>query len=263
VTELSVQQLTALKEDGFVQLPGVVPTDRVDAALSVINRSLGGKGIDPGDLPIFRMDTFCPEIQSAPEILALLYETPLWRMAESAIGVGKISPVHVAQIALRFPSDDETSFVAHIDGLYTAPFRAVCGRAPMRPVPMEALDERDLKIRNFTALVGVYLSDAAGENAGNLAVWPGSHRRLEDFYRRRGRKAILEGMPRVDLGYPVQLKPRSGDAVLCHYQLGHGIAPNFSPHIRYAIYFRLHRVGHEDVTWECMTDIWREWHGMV
>jgi hypothetical protein len=263
VPELAEQQLAAFRQDGFVQLPGVVPPELVAAALGAINRSLGAKGVDPEDLPIFRMDTFCPELQAAPEILALLHETPLWRLAESAIGAGKLAPVTFGQIALRFPSDDETSFAAHIDGLYTAPFRAVSGRAPMRPVPVESLDERNLKIRNFTALVGVYLSEVAEEDAGNLAVWPGSHHRLEDFYRQHGRKAILVGMPKIDIGKPRQLLAQPGDAVFCHYQLGHGIAPNLSPHVRYAIYFRLYRTGHEEITWECMTDIWREWDGIA
>jgi hypothetical protein len=56
---------------------------------------------------------------------------------------------------------------------------------------------------------------------------------------------------------------RAGDAVLAHYQLGHGIAGNASPHIRYAVFFRLWHVDHDSVRMECMTDIWREWAGMT
>jgi hypothetical protein len=73
---------------------------------------------------------------------------------------------------------------------------------------------------------------------------------------------LLNGMPDVPQSDPVQLTGQPGDAVLCHYQLGHGIAGNSSPDIRYAIYFRLKHVEHDAVHWECMTDIWREWAGM-
>jgi hypothetical protein len=70
-------------------------------------------------------------------------------------------------------------------------------------------------------------------------------------------------MPPVELPEPVQLRPRAGDAVLSHYQIGHGIAANAGPNIRYAIYFRLTRRGHDAVRTDVMTDIWREWDGMA
>ena len=97
---------------------------------------------------------------------------------------------------------------------------------------------------------------------GNLTVWPGSHLLYEQYFRDRGPQALLEGMPTVPLPEPRQLTGQPGDAVLCHYQLGHGIAANTSPNIRYAIYFRLKHVDHDAIHWECMTDIWREWAGM-
>lgn len=117
-------------------------------------------------------------------------------------------------------------------------------------------------IRNFTALIGVYLSQASGPDMGNLWVWPGTHRLYEQYFGERGPQALLEGMPAVELPEPQQLIADPGDAVLCHYQLGHGIGGNSSPHIRYAIYFRLSHIEHDANHWECMTDIWREWEGM-
>ncbi len=83
-----------------------------------------------------------------------------------------------------------------------------------------------------------------------------------ETHGRKETEALLEGMPTVPLASSRQLTGEPGDAVLCHYQLGHGIAGNTSPHIRYAIYFRLKHVDHDAIHWECMTDIWREWAGM-
>jgi hypothetical protein len=244
--ELTDAQKQRLYEDGYVHLPGIVPREKVDAALRAINASLGSEGIDPAKLTTFRAQTYAPEVTRTPYISGLLNDTPLWSVAESAIGPGQIKPVSSGQIALRFPVMDQPGEPRpHIDGMYT----------PTNGVP-------EGTIANFTALVGVLLSDLPAGYAGNFTVWPGTHRIYEQYFREHGPQALLEGMPRVDLPEPVQITGRAGDAVLVHYQLAHGIAGNGSPHIRYAIFFRLHHVDHESMHWECMTDIWREWAGM-
>lgn len=244
--ELSYEQKQSMFERGFVQLPGIVPRAVVDRALRAINASLGEKGIHPDLLTKFRAQSYCPELQSSPAITGLLNETPLWDAAESLIGPGVIKPVRGGQIALRFPSEEPPRAAhPHLDGMYTPTNGVTAGT-----------------IANFTALVGVMLSDLPGPDAGNLSVWPGTHRRFETYFRERGPQALLEGMPEVDMPAPEQVTGKAGDAVICHYQLAHGITGNGSPHIRYAIYFRLHHVEHDQLHWECMTDIWREWAGM-
>jgi hypothetical protein len=50
--------------------------------------------------------------------------------------------------------------------------------------------------------------------------------------------------------------------VLAHYQLAHSAGANFSPHIRYAAFFRLSRRNHDPDSNATMTDIWREWAGL-
>jgi hypothetical protein len=244
--ELSSTQKRSLYRDGFVALPGAVPRERVDAALRAINASLGSEGIDPAQLTRFRAQSYCPELQAAAAITDLVHASDVWSVAESAIGPGQIRPVGSGQIALRFASR-ETSRAPHphLDGMYS----------PANGVPKGT-------IRNFTALVGVVLSEIEHANMGNLTVWPGSHLQYEQYFRDRGPEALLEGMPNVPLAEPRQLTGKPGDAVLCHYQLGHGIAPNNSPNIRYAVYFRLKHVEHDAIHWESMTDIWREWAGM-
>jgi hypothetical protein len=245
---LTQMQKESLYNDGLVQLPGIVAREYVDAALQAINASLGSAGMAPEQLPTFRAQSYTPEVQSTTAITDLLTKTPLWELAESAIGEGKISPRarKAGQVALRFPSTDPPREPhPHIDGMYS----------PNNGVPMG-------EIRNFTALVGVFLSDVPAPYSGNFTVWPGTHRRYESYFREHGPDSLLHGMPSVELPEPHQVTARAGDAVLAHYQLGHGIAGNASPHIRYAIFFRLSHVDHEQVRWECMTDIWREWAGM-
>jgi Phytanoyl-CoA dioxygenase (PhyH) len=244
--ELSRAQKETFYREGFLQLPGAVPRELVAAARRAINASLGDHGIDPAQLTRFRARSYCPELQGASVITNLVHTSSVWSCAESAIGPGQIKSLTRGQIALRFPSTEPLRLPhPHIDGMYT----------PSNGVPKG-------EIRNFTALVGVVLSEIEQADMGNLTVWPGSHVQYEQYFRERGPQALLEGMPDVALAEPVQLTGEPGDAVLCHYQLGHGIAGNNSPNIRYAIYFRLKHVDHDAIHWECMTDIWREWAGM-
>jgi len=244
--ELTDSQKQELYTAGFVALPGIVPQERVDAALRAINASLGDRGMAPDDLPTLRARSYAPEVQGTAAITDLLTATPLWEVAESAIGAGKIRPATSGQIALRFPSMDPARAAhPHIDGMYS----------PTNGVPKG-------EIRNFTALVGVFLSDVLSDNAGNLSVWPGTHELNAEYFRREGPEALLNGMPQVTLPALLQVKARAGDAILAHYTLSHGITGNDSPYIRYAIFFRLTHVDHDTMKWESMTDIWREWAGM-
>jgi len=244
--ELTLAQKQTLYENGFVKLPSVVPQELVHNALRAINNSLGFEGIDPAQLEIFRSQSYCPEIRQTTHITDLLHASPLWSLAEAAIGVDTIQPVTSGQITLRFPSmDAPRQAVVHIDGMYT----------PTNGVPKG-------QILNFTALIGVFLSDIPHDFMGNFTVWPGSHYIYRDYFRQNGPQSLLNGMPPVSLPAPEQITARAGDAILCHYLLGHDAAGNGSPFIRYGIFFRLMHKNHENWRWESMTDPWLEWAGM-
>jgi hypothetical protein len=243
--KLNADQQEALLEDGYATVPGMVPAAPLSAALRAINHSLG-QGLPPADLPVFRSRSFCPELQRAPVILDLLRATPAWLLAESLLGEGRVEAVRSGQIALAFPQTEPPEApYPHLDGLHT----------PTNGVPAG-------EVRSFTLLVGVILSDVTGPGAGNLTVWPGSHRRYESYFRDHGPKSLLGGMPPIALPDPVEVIGRVGDVVLCHYQLAHAVGANTSPHVRYAVYFRLKSRGHDGRRWECLTDLWKEWPGL-
>lgn len=247
--ELTLEQKQEFARRGYVKLPGVVPAEMVARARRAINASLGQNGMDPAQLPKFRAQTYCPELTGNPVITGLYNETPIKTLAESAIGQGQIKPVNSGQIALRFPSMDEPPREPgpHLDGMYS---------------PTNGVKEGT--IANFTALVGVFLSDVPAPYAGNFTTWPGTHTLYKAYFREHGPQSLLEGMPRIGdaMPQPEQFLAQAGDAALVHYQLAHGIAGNASPNVRYAIFFRLHHVDHDKQHFECMTDIWREWSGM-
>jgi hypothetical protein len=244
--ELRHSQKQALFDHGYVHVPGVVPRVMVDAAVRAINHSVG-EGMDREEMVKMRAQTYCRELTRTPVITDLFNATPAHSLVESAIGVGKIKPIGGAQIALRFPTmqDPPPPARPHLDGMHS----------PTNGVP-------EGTIQNFTALVSVLLSDLPGPHAGNFTVWPGTHQLYERYFREHTPQSLLNGMPPVPLLEPVQITGRAGDVVLCHYQIAHGVTPNASPHVRYAIFFRLTHVDHESQKWESMTDIWREWEGM-
>ncbi|MES2463506.1 MAG: hypothetical protein V4671_23280 [Armatimonadota bacterium] len=244
---LTQEQKQEFYDRGILKLPGVVSQELVLKARRAINAYIGQNGIDPSELNKYRSQSYCPGLGGDPVITDLYNASPLKSIAESLIGEGSVKPVGGGQIALRFPSGDDTPRdpKPHIDGMYT---------------PTNGVKEGT--IANFTALVGVFLSDLPEPFAGNFTAWPGSHRTYEAYFREKGPEALLSGLPPVELGEPEQFTGSAGDAALCHYQLGHGIASNVSSNIRYAIFFRLLHVDHEQYHWECMTDIWKEWSGL-
>jgi hypothetical protein len=245
--QLSHAQKQAFFEQGYVRIPGVVPPVMVQQALKAIHHSLGYEGIPPDQLVTLRSRSYCPEIQHSPVITDLLNKTPAWEYAESLVGTDNLQPVTSGQIALRFPvwQDPPTPPKPHIDGVHS----------PHNGVPEGVL-------WNFTMLASVLLSDVAESYAGNFTVWPGTHQLYEAYFRQKGPQSLIEGMPPIELPEPVQLTGKAGDVILAHYQLGHAAAMNVSHAIRYAIFFRLKHIHHDDAKWEVMTDIWKQWDGM-
>lgn len=243
--QMTRTQKQAIRDQGYVVVPGVVPRVMVDAAVRAINHSVG-EGMPADQIRTMRARSYCRELQGDPVITDLFSATPARAMAESVIGAGKLKPVGGGQIALRFPSlGDPTPPRGHLDGMHS----------PDNGVP-------EGTISNFTMLVGVLLSDLTEPYAGNFTVWPGTHRIYERFFREHGPDALLNGMPPVETGEPHQITGPAGTVVFCHYQMKHGAAPNVSPHTRYAIFFRLNHVDHNGYRPESMTDIWLEWEGM-
>ena len=243
---LTHAQLRAIEEDGYVHVENAVPRIMVDEALRKINACVG-QGLPPDQMTKFSAQSFCPELQTDSALTGLFNDTPLRSLLSSALGYD-VPPAPRCQIALRFPSlrDPLPQPGPHLDGI----------SSPANGVPAGEL-------YSFTSLVGIFLSDTPRTEMGNFAVWPGSHRKFAEHFAEHGTKNLTDGAPSIDLGAPRPLLAHAGDAALCHYQLGHGIVPNGSPHIRYAVFFRIKHPQHDAEKWEVLTDIWRHWPGVL
>jgi hypothetical protein len=234
-----------LRRDGYTRFLNLCPAPLVRAARAAIDQDLA-TNFDPKRQVEYDLQSYCPALQRTPVLKALLTESGITVKLDEVIGFDRLRlDFDVAQIALRRAGNASRSAPPepHIDGL----------PMPFNGVPANVL------VRNFTVLVGVFLSPVRNEYAGNFTVWPGSHHRLERHFRENGLEILRNGMPDIPLGSPVQLMVEPGDMVLCHYQLAHGVAVNLSTADRYAIYFRLSFKDIEHKRRGLMTDIWKGW----
>lgn len=233
--QLSDLQKEELYRDGYVRIPGAIDRERIDTALRFINHHIGLS--DPQRLSAAEMD--------AP-ITDLFNLTPAREIMTALIG--EAAPANAGQIALRYPmmTDAPPPLEPHLDGM----------PAPANNVPKGT-------IGNFTAFSILLLSELTGPWAGNFTVWPGTHRQYEQYFREHGWRALLEGMPPIEMPEPVQITGTPGDLIVCHYQMAHCAAANLSPHIRYAVIFRHSHARHKEWDKAPMTDIWMEWPGMA
>lgn len=249
-TPLSPARKAALKRDGFVVVPGVVPPSVTAPAIREINNRLG-TGEHPDRDAYADTHDYLSEYVSTPAVMALA-RGPVKDLAESLLGAGKVEPLSQAQLVLRFPAEhDRVAYkkLIHVDGLYASKARA--GK-PVR----------------YTLCAGVFLSDVPRPDMGNLSVHPGSHLLIAETVRRKGVAALKGDLAeKVKLPPAAQVTGRAGDVVLFHFQLAHDKAPNFSPHIRRVAYFRFwHLDAWYDRTPEylrrAMIDPWLEWPGL-
>ncbi len=246
---LTSAQISDFKRDGFLLLPGAVPTELIETALHTINHRLG-QGVPVEELHIWQRRSFFPELQSQPVITDLFNASTLLPTMRSLMGEENVALAKGGQLALRFPREPGASPHSphpHIDGVYSPDNGVKKGT-----------------IHSFSALIGVFLTDVESDFAGNFTVWPGSHLKMESYFREHGTAVVTEEgrNPPIEAGEPLQIKARAGDAMLAHYQLFHGVAPNLAPRPRYATFFRVQHPEHEAHRMECLSNLWREWPGV-
>jgi hypothetical protein len=233
---------TGLVRDGYALIPNMISAELVSAAREAIARDLA-EHFDPARQTEYDHKSYCPDIRDAPEIMALLLHPNVHALLNSIIEFDRLD-YEGGQISIRRARNAwrRVSPKAHIDGVPTL-HNGVVGA----------------EINSFTMLVGVFLSDVNSTYAGNFTVWPGSHHTIEHYFCERGPKALIEGMPILPLGKPVQLTCSAGSVVICHYQLAHAAAANTAGVDRTAVYFRLRLTDIDSRRWHRLTHIWDGW----
>ncbi|ETW10502.1 hypothetical protein H310_00792 [Aphanomyces invadans] len=248
---LTPGQIDSFCRDGYVILPRAVPVPLVHDALRRINHELGKPGmmIQGG---VEGTAKLAGNTSNHPAILDLY--NPLHAAVESLIGRGCVDRPQGAQLALRFPE--------------------VCAPYQVLGTEWHTDGMRQGKWNPFTLLVGVTLSDSASSTeCGNLLVFPRTHHTLHKMLQSPSDKADLlractaadkawgqgQGLP--DLGPPLALRLSPGDAVLAHPKTAHRGGPNFSPHIRYQVYFRIKHKDHAALQTQLETNLYADLEG--
>ncbi len=232
----------SLRANGYAIARGLVAPRLRDAALREINHRFGlARDERPGSGGV-------EEVMESPAVMDLLYASPVWSVAEGLLGAGRIAPPPEAQAVLRFPRLRRTTWEPelHLDE-YVPPY------------PGDAVSASP----SFTLLVCVLLSDLPKPDSGNFAFSPGSHLAVAERLRARGTAELAPGLPsRLTLAPLVPFTGKAGDVAFCHYLLAHDRQENFSPHIRYAVFFRLMRDDHRARRAAALLDPWLEWPGL-
>lgn len=244
---LTDEQKSRFRRDGFLLLRNAVPATLRDPALAKINALLG-EGFDPARREIFAAQSYFPELRETDLICDLVRRSDVWKAAEALVGPRRLEPVRQGQLALRFPQTEPrpaSQLKGHLDG-----------------IPNGTNGVPEGTFYTFTLLAGIALSATTGPNQGNFTVWPGSHLLWERWFRENDPMTLLEKRPDLPFGEPLQIEWQPGDAILALHPLLHGIAPNHSPNIRYATFYRLQHVEHTEKQWDALRDVWLEFDGL-
>jgi hypothetical protein len=232
---LDRNQRETFADQGYLVVPQVVPQPLIDAARREIRSRVAREPPAAGHVGPHHYFLMPPLPDS---LCSLLFDSPGLQAAECLIAPGRFEPPDHVQVALNFPPFVHRPGGPHLDGL-----------TPLDPSGQPG---------TFTLLAGVFLTDQMSENAGNLWVWPGSHRSAAAYFREQGPDAIrslpIGPYPLVSLSEPRQVVGRAGDLLLAHYLLGHNIGGNTSTVTREAVYFRLRREGHRSRWRDCIQD---------
>ena len=274
---------------GFTVVSGVIPKPMITRALAAINRSLGRVPLTN------RNTTSCPELVSSEPLLDLFHQSGVASLASKLIGPSFHPPPHCF-ITIEYPGDgcvDEVPYEAPAKkdqqngptqphGLSASRYSSDLTPLPRwnsywkidgLPAPASGPQDESHIIRNYSLLVGVFLSDITEEMCGNVTLWPGSHLGLQALLRARGGTVAALNAGKIDRpvihnnqleASPQQIVAKAGDVLLCHYQVAHTQAPNLSPDIRYIVFFRVYAKAHQPLTMrpESMDNVFLDFEGV-
>jgi hypothetical protein len=231
---LTVEQLAKFADVGYLVVPAVVPDDVLHTVNAEVDRLVA---MSPPPEGHAGQHFYWLRPADAPALFRVFHETPIAPLARSLVEPGEVEiAFDQAQVALNVPPFPHRPGRPHLDGY-------VDGQA---------------EPGTFTMLVAVLLTDQDVENAGNLWVWPGTHRTHAAFFREHGPDALVDtkGYPDIALPEPTQVLGRRGDVLFAHYLLGHNIGGNDEGdgEVRRALYWRVRRLGHEARWRACLQD---------
>jgi len=216
---LSAEQTRHYLDQGFVLVSGLIPDDVSAAAESAMWRLLS---VDPDDTASWAGVKPSHQVFESPELLACY--TPSMLSAAAELSGDPPETIHRLGRAYAinvFPTDEEWHWPRpHID-------HAIKEHAH-RTFP-----------RAFRVAAMTFLSDVE-QHGGGTVVWPGSHKVLEAAAKRDPSKyemmwTLNQSLAELNIGEPLELKPRRGDVLFYSYLCAHAGSRNTSKRPRLAL----------------------------
>ena len=180
------------------------------------------------------------------EIKGLIYQDPIFAMAEELVGKDQLHPGGGAGPHVNFPREGKWNPPpnGHLDGYHT----------PHNGVPKGT-------VGHFTLGATVYLDDVE-KMGGGFTVWPGSHRVWAEFFRYHDVDCLPGGVAPFDLGSGYEFTGQAGDVCLWHGLMTHTAGHNVSRNIRIACIARLRRKNFNEIRYDFSENMWKYWEGL-
>ena len=245
---LSAAQRRQFAEQGYLLVRDVMPDHLVQRALDAIHHTLDAPD---GRSTWDQTEGKASQMEEAVDLWAHS-DSPALTLADSLLGEGRTQQcVRRCQIALRFgencttPEGHELNPREwHVDGTIKG------AHSP------------------FSLLLGVALSDVPEDcPGGGFVCFPGTHLSLQQEMRAfaAGEESIFNkprlGGAKTALEGAVEIKAKRGDVLLAHQKLAHTGGPNNSDKTRYAVYFRISHLDHENLQSLALEDPMLEFEG--
>lgn len=230
----------SIKENGFAVLRGAISKRKAENVRGMIDDSIADMDKDRHSL--YQDTSYCPELRATPEITSLYTDSICKTSVANLLEFTPEDPKR-GQIALRFKESGPLHLPRpHIDGF---PYGN-------NVIPRDSISP-------FLFLVGIFLSDVTEEFHGNFTVFPATHKLNHQKYLLEGLGGFPGGSSEIGSTPPVQICAEAGDAIICHYYLGHAPAINVSPKTRYAVFFRIGKAEGRIHQAEIMKNLWFGW----
>lgn len=237
--------------DGYCILHNMIPSHLVHCALKSINMALSQGLISNSYPPDFVNTTMRPtpskKLFTTTSVDILNLFTPMLPLCNHLLGAGNFFLPTQAQLALRFPTNGtprenyfEDSIDWHVDDIFDAP------------------------LPPFSLLIGIPLNEWKDSYCGNFTLYAGSHHTINRFIVDDYQSFVdnYKFAKHPKLPNPIQIVANLNDAFIVHPLVAHQVAPNYSPFVRYAVYFRIETKYKQFLQRRILSDIWLEFPGL-
>jgi len=242
--DLTPEDKAFFKENGYLVKRDTLTDEQVTAGVDEIWKHIEADRSDPSTWmdagPVF------PKCGDSDAIMAALYDSPVYGMAEQLVGPGLLSRPSSFGPKLNYPAKEAIEWNpggGHLDGYYT----------PTNGVP-------EGTVGRFFVGITLYLSHQEPEGGG-FTVWPGTHLQAAEYFRKHSILNPKGGGVRdvFDMPEPVEITGPPGTVCFWHGSTVHAASRNCSSNIRMCMITRLSPHNQDDILFEFPDDPWTYW----